>query len=477
MAGTPLRSSLDDARARANAVWLIAATTLSVGGARLAVAMPVWGWVTGALAAGAAAALWASPMFATLGLVAGKQVMPQNSALIVGATAIGLFALARGAWRRLPPAPAAFFAAFVLLALPTVKTTLAPWETIQVFTFPGTDWEVFPFRTYEIRAALGLVAIGSLAAAVAFAVRSRDDIERLLGAFTLGAAYPILIGLRDRAMGIVSYHDGTPSIASTFGHPNAYATYLCAVAPILIGIAFSARSQWLRRGAGLVALLAVISIVLTFTRSAWFALILAAVVSALVAGKVRHLLGVAAVAMVLATATGYSSEITGRLSDVHITTETTGAKGDSWQWRLLTWNRMWNAYPTTGLTGFGYGAYPRYTVEVFGRYGGDVNTNLSSTWRKGFGAHNDFLSALLQMGVPGLLTWCGFMFSLGGSAFSLYRKSRDPVVLGTFGSVVALVFMSISDNVQAYDYGWFLVAGMFTAYFAVLRRPTDPELT
>jgi O-antigen ligase len=122
------------------------------------------------------------------------------------------------------------------------------------------------------------------------------------------------------------------------------------------------------------------------------------------------------------------------------------------------------------MSGEGFATYPRRAVEVLGLHGGQIRTVLRPDWRPGFDAHNDFVGTYVEMGIPGVTLWTGFVLGLLAAAAKAWRKTRDPVALGAFASMLALIIMSISDNVQSYDISYDFCAAVIVGLLAMSGR-------
>jgi hypothetical protein len=124
------------------------------------------------------------------------------------------------------------------------------------------------------------------------------------------------------------------------------------------------------------------------------------------------------------------------------------------------------------VLGRGYGGYERGTLAVFGtddpQFGTQPRTENGSL---GFGAHNDFVKALVENGIVGLVLW---VLTLGGviSIAARARKLRDvgPWATAILAVAVSLTLVSFADNIQTAPVDMVYLFGLSGALAGVTLR-------
>jgi O-antigen ligase len=281
----------------------------------------------------------------------------------------------------------------------------------------------------------------------AWAVRDRLRLEIAVGAIVAGAVYPIAVGLQQIATGQFQERAGFDAIRGPFYQSNYFAFYLVVVLTIALAAALETRGVWRRVGAGTVLAAGSVCLVFTYTRAAWigFAAVL------LICGLLgfRRMLVVVAIAL-LCLSIGFPTQ-TDRVGERIDSVANPASSGDdSWAWRKGEWSRMFPHGLDNPLAGTGFGSYSRMTVEEFGTRDPRYSTSLTAG-RMGFAAHNDYLKSFVENGFPGVVLW---VLVLTGAVAAMRRARRDPRVRGYASAglalSIALIGMSVSDNIQAY---------------------------
>jgi O-antigen ligase len=411
--------------------------------------LPLWGWLlvatvlaTALAAAVAPVALWA--------LMVGLVIVLPNTAYVAEFVVCGAVALlaftAPPAVRtpRLLIVPLLLYAGYALL---TTRGELAPWETIRQFYVPGTPLLVAPFPSYESLAMLQFLMLPALALTTPRIVTSPERLTLLSWVVVAASIPPVARGLLDAVLGNVSARQGFSAVQSMYVHPNQFAAYLAVLIPLLAAIAVQQRGLALRCSAAGMAALALGCLGLTYTRSAWLGLALAALAAGVLGGYWRQTVAITIVALAIGLSTGVGGAVAGRFADL---SEQSSTSTDSLSWRLRTWSRVLGDTPAWQITGSGFETYSRRTVEVFGFNDPRVDVRLQAGWRQGFGAHNDVLRQYVELGMLGLGLWLAFIGGLLTTALRAWHRIRSPWSIAALIGTVATVLASLSDNIESY---------------------------
>ncbi|RAY11393.1 hypothetical protein DPM19_30685 [Actinomadura craniellae] len=332
----------------------------------------------------------------------------------------------------------------------TVSGLLDPGTILGVlFVVAGTAWlavqgpggaagRALPWAMLGLLGATALGAVGSRAAGASAGEVMRvaalvvmllvvrrlvaDDPGRrepLLLAVFAAAVLPVLTTVHQvgTGNGLVDVH-GVLRAHGTFWHPNMLGIF-CALL-LVMGVALLPHVPALPR-AGLFLLGAGLGFALVFSyaRGAWLALALGLVVVALLQDR-RILVGLAAAGAVVLVAV---PSVTARLSDL-------SDPAGSLSWRFEHWGRALDLVGANPVTGVG----PAAARALLGRE-----------------VHNDYLRALVETGLVGLLACLALLAALALTARRALREARSPlargVAVGFAGCVAALALFAVADNV------------------------------
>jgi len=224
-------------------------------------------------------------------------------------------------------------------------------------------------------------------------VNNKHDGYIIFLTVALSSIIPIGYGLLQYAIGggvRQSKMDETLRINSTFVLSNPYGFFLCVVILVFIYLLFSKKRAKLFKlySYGMI-FLAFVSLVLTYTRTAWFSLVVGLIIYAVKEKRLRIfllLLGILGAAIL-------HQEIIERISDLFAPRR---YGTNSWEFRInITRQLLENAFPKHYILGFGIGS----SEEVAAKY-----TQYSLP------PHNDIIRALIETGVIGLIFYSTFFF-------------------------------------------------------------------
>lgn len=262
-----------------------------------------------------------------------------------------------------------------------------------------------------------------------------DDPDRFhtaLRAVLISAVAPAVVALVQTQTGgfDVGYHPigVTERVRGTFVHPSV----LAAFAVIVFWMAFIGRYLYRRgvqRAAMLVLAVAFLPIlVLTYTRGAWIAAVVAVVYVGLVLRpKLVLVLGALLVVIVLAV-----PSVTSRFSDLQSETDATTDTPNSLAWRVEYWGQILPLGIEHPLTGIGIGV-----TRTLDNYG--------------FEPHNIYLQTFVESGAFATLAFGGLIVS-GSMAVRRVRRSAASSPAGRVVAVMAgavglsILVEGITDN-------------------------------
>lgn len=344
---------------------------------------------------------------------------------------------------------------FLLFALPSVPSApkpdegaLAPWLYL-----PKTGINFLPQPSIELMDWLRLGSVPIAFMLAAWTVRDARRLRQLVAAVLVSAVVPALIGLKQLATGEFIVRSGFKAVEGPFTHPNYFAFYLVVVLTLALVTFIEDRRLAVRVPLGVLIAACMLCLFETYTRSAWIGF--AGIVLLLGALRYKRLLVAGAVVLVVAVFAFPSSvrKVEQRFGD--LSSRSAAVSQNSWTWRTGEWRRMLPYGSAKPFTGQGYGSYNRLTVKEFGTQDPSYPTVQDKAHptraQLGFSAHNDYVRALVETGVPGLLLWVLF---LTGLVTVPIKGRRIPGVAPYAAAAAAvgagLIVMSASDNIEAY---------------------------
>jgi O-antigen ligase len=239
-------------------------------------------------------------------------------------------------------------------------------------------------------------------------------------------------------------------IYGTFAHPNLFAFYLIAPLTLtLIIVAVKNKKSLSTYGFGALLLFFFSLLILTYTRGAWMAFILAVAMI----GLLRYRKMLVAAMLVLIVLYGFVPTIQERANKI-IRPDPYG----SVVWRLKLWQDGLEYIRGDLWTGYGAGTAKKTILENRGESKGSPHP------------HNDYLKIALEYGILGVLAYLYLLISTVVIMSKRYRQESRPVFkniyLGVLALTVALFVMSIGDNMirnTALQWSlWALIGGVLT---------------
>ncbi|HEY1057334.1 MAG TPA: O-antigen ligase family protein [Limnobacter sp.] len=276
--------------------------------------------------------------------------------------------------------------------------------------------------------------------------QDQRGLQTLLRVVILSAIVPLTVGMVQYATGNL-FLEGR--LAATFTHPNIYAFYCLLVVIALLGLQHTEGGDPGIRWALLPLLVA--SIVLTQTRSAWAALVVAGLLYGLLVSR-RVLLWM----LVAVSLAAITPAVQDRLMDLLQGNQVVQyAKLNSFAWRQYIWESglRWMS-PSHYWLGYGVGGFKHYSIDFFPMSGGNA-----------FGAHNVYVERFFDGGLLAVSVFAVFIAKQLQKAWQYTRQVRTLGLL-YIALIASYLILNFSDNVVDYlAYNWYYwsVAGAFYA--------------
>jgi O-antigen ligase len=228
------------------------------------------------------------------------------------------------------------------------------------------------------------------------------------------------------------------------GDPSFFAALQLVGLPLILVLANTVRSMWVRLGLYGTAVLAMSSVFSTVSRGGFLQLI-AVVVLLLVVPSRRIFSSPALKAFVMliilaggiAFFTRYQTDLAPRLES--ILKQGQGGTNETASGRLVIWPAAWDAFNSRPFTGIGYGAFVETSID---RMYDTRNTYFGNFKVHKEQVHNTFLGQLAELGIPGLVLFLGL---LGSMLRMLLRTAAQARRMGEFfvGQVASALFVGI----------------------------------
>jgi len=297
------------------------------------------------------------------------------------------------------------------------------------------------------------------------AVRERKHVIWVVVAFIIGAEFSCVYGFLDPASHAAGRQTGS------FGDPNAEGTVLAAAIPLLIAIAaVIRRSARLKLVASIGVAIMFLGLVDTLSREGIVALGTAMVAAVIFGGRWRRRAVPLLVIGVVATC-GYFFVLAPLTSFERVTATNTSGRSSIW---AIAW-RIVEDHPVLGVGNDNF-------ILVEGAYlnqpGAIQATYIIVTPKV---AHDAFLEALVDLGIPGLLTLLavlGYCLSAGVRAARIFERSGDDQMELISRAVIWALLAVLTSNLfvsgEYAKYLWIPLA-LCPALLALARRTEEQE--
>jgi len=265
-------------------------------------------------------------------------------------------------------------------------------------------------------------------------LKNKNQIVSLIYVIFLSALIPISVGFYQMFVG-TKYGEGGGfnRIYGTFGQPVPYGMYLMMIFPFaLLHFLYHSRHLIAKYTWGFICLLLGVSLVLTYTRGAWFGVIVALIIIGFYYKKVLLLLPLLLVLLMVLLPT-----ISGRLADL---SQPVSEEQSSFAWRVNLWRDSLPMIKSNLLLGRGLGNFQAYSSLKIREYAVD--------------AHNVYLQLAVETGLLGLGAFIWLLFSLGRNAITNFRLATDRygkmLNIGFISIFAAFVTVCLADNLLEY---------------------------
>lgn len=335
------------------------------------------------------------------------------------------------------------------------------WSALSVTWAQDSGEALASTERYALSAILFLI--------VFTAVRSRDDLGRLLLALVLGAAAATVYGLISPPV------EDTGRLTSTVLDSNLLAAALVSGLALTVAVIALYRAPSLRLTAFAATLLFAVGVWMTTSRSALIALVLCLVAAIAVAGRWR--VPVLAAAIVVAAATYAYFDLAASEEAKERITEPFSGEERSLDGRTTIWGLAWRAFEDKPLAGVGSGnfpiASPRYLLEP----GVERTRDQVLDAPEGRVAHSSYLSVLSELGLIGLAL---FAFVIAFSLSSMLRAARlfdlagqrrmQVAALSVAVALLGILAVNFFQSDQQSKQLWLLL-GLGPALLSIARAP------
>jgi|LSQX01.3.fsa_nt_gb O-antigen ligase len=299
-------------------------------------------------------------------------------------------------------------------------------------------------------------------------IRTGVWVKRCAVAIIFGSALVSLYGIYEYIFGLTEttwqdtemFENISGRVVSTFGNPNVLAEYLLLTIPIAISLVFAAKKGREKISYFSVFGLAMVCLVLTWSRGAWLGLIIAGLIYLLLLNHRTLLLIFGGIFALPFLPYLMPQSVVSRFTSIGNLADT------STSYRVNIWKGALNIARDFIISGIGTGnqafvtVYPKYSLA--GIEGAPHS-------------HNLYLQLLVEVGIFGLLLFIGAMISFARANFSFYRGDASAktglryISIGGFAGVLAVLAQGMTDYVW-YNYRIFLLFWMLAGLTVASRR-------
>jgi len=309
-------------------------------------------------------------------------------------------------------------------------------------------------------------------------VTKQNKFFDLIRVLVYGSIIPLIVAYIEYFSGTGLYtNPGFENrIAGTFGHPNVLAYYSVIILALIATVLINKDNNILkieRMIFRFIGIFYIIVLVVTFTRGAWFGLILFIVLMSLAQYPIRtfkigSIIMVSGIILVLSYNFLASPDILDlpALNKIPIINGVTGLfnadPSDSVIWRLNMWNDAYNKALESPIIGFGTGSSETIIEQTRGTYRGSVEV------------HNDYIKTFLEQGIIGLTIYVFLILNILFNLYYRYMKSKNIYILTIAVLMTIIYIVSLWDNLlRGTVLMWvlFLLLGGVLHYSQIHHKP------
>ena len=277
-------------------------------------------------------------------------------------------------------------------------------------------------------------------------MRTREWVKRCIFAFIFSASIASLIGIFEFVFGSQSnnwldqsFHSIIKTrVISVFGNPNMLSVFLVMAFPFLLALSMRSRSKNERFLTRTLILILIACIIFTWSRAAWLALILGALLFAALYTKKSFRIFVVALCVIPIIPFVLPTSVLERFLSISNLADTSIA------YRIYIWKGTFSAIKDYVFCGIGYGDSAFQTIYPTYAYSGIESAPHS---------HSLLLQLLLGLGIIGLIAFCAtIFFSFQKSLEYIKNEKHSDSTIYVIASVVSIASALI---IGAFDYIWY----------------------
>ncbi len=327
-------------------------------------------------------------------------------------------------------------------------TMLIAVGAISVFAAPDLGRSGFEW--------IRLVALGVYLAVIYRFVLNVGRRNLVLVALFASAVIPVAVGLAQVAVNQGVVRSGFLRITGTFLHPNPFSIYLSLILVFGVALLRYVRPA-LRVPLGLLLAAAGVTMVFTYTRTAW----IATFVGLMVVGWLDNRRLAAGIIVAVLIGALFVPSVTERFSDLTDSTTESGQVGNSLAWRLDTWRATLDELPNP-VSGLGLRSADTLTED-------------------GKLPHNDLVRMYVELGLLGLLAYLWLIQRLIATSFRAWRSATEGlsrgIAAGFAGALAAFIVTSVVSNVMSQLVLWWYFGTMAVLAAAIpyWTSTADPD--
>jgi O-antigen ligase len=313
-----------------------------------------------------------------------------------------------------------------------------------IFSFTGISLFVGLQETVRVLSFIMLYFVGWIY------VSHQNKLMNIMRVIIYGSIIPLFVAYIEYFSGTGLYtNPGFENrIAGTFGHPNVLAYYSIIILA-LIGSIWLNKNTTIsideKRLLGSIGLLYIIILLVTFTRGAWFGLIMLIALIGLIKYPRKSLIitsiGLGFIALVLSIYQILSPPTVldlPPLTTLPVINRVSGLfnadPSDSVIWRLTMWTDMYEKAWESPIIGFGTGSSQIMVEQTRGTFRGSLEV------------HNDYIKIFLEQGLIGLMIYGILILNILGVLYYRYIQGKNIYILYLASLMTVIYIVSFWDN-------------------------------
>ncbi len=305
-------------------------------------------------------------------------------------------------------------------------------------------------------------------------MKSRHWINACIISFCVPSAIVAFIGIAQYMFGMspsgwvdsTLFSEITSRAVSVFNNPNIFGVYLSALFPMALMLTLPKYNSKIRLLGGILACYIASAAVLTYSRSAWIALIAGAIIFATLVTPKGILWLIPAAAAVVAVAIIFPDTVGVRLLNFVSLSDSAN------NYRVAVWNSSWKLLSDSFWFGIGWGEEAFKTAYM--NYAADGT-------QYAMHSHSLFMQIAIQTGLVGLLIFAVSVFSVVSKCIGASKQvetdrelalNSKAAITGAFSIMIAGIFDYTWYNFRVFFIFWALLA-LACAAVNVIDREND----